>query len=114
MLAITATASKHSQKKKIAGLLGMKDYTELNTTPVLNDNVKLSVQERIPSTGGCNTVQKAYNFVLKPPLVQLYSEEDFTLTVVDCKLQWCGYAIELAKRLLGPVYRSGCANARVV
>lgn len=114
MLAITATASKHSQKE-IASLLGMKDYNELNTTPVLNDNVKLTVQERIPSTGGCNTVQEAYNFVFKPLLLQLYSEEeDFPLTVVYCKLQWCGYAIEHAKRLLGPVYRSSCANARVV
>lgn len=86
MLAITATASKHSQKE-IASLLGMKDYNELNTTPVLNDNVKLAVQERIPSTGGCNTVQEAYNFVFKPLLLQLYSEEeDFLLTVVYCKL----------------------------
>lgn len=114
MLAITAIASKHSQKE-IASLLGMKDYDELNTTPVLNDNVKLAVQERILSTGGCNTVQEAYNFVFKPLLLQLYSEEeDFPLTVVYCKLQWCGYAIELAKRPLGPVYRSSCENARVV
>jgi hypothetical protein len=115
MLAITATASKISQRE-IASLLGMRDYIQLNTTPVLNDNIKLNVVERIPCTGGSYSVQEAFNFVFKPLLLHLYYEEDdFPLTIVYCKLQWCGYGVELAQRLLGPVFTSGHADSpRVV
>ena len=74
----------------------------MNTTPVLNENVNLFVRPRIASVGGDNSVQEAYNFVFKPLLLQLYSSPaEFPLTIVYCKLQWCGYGVELAQRLLG-------------
>lgn len=78
---------------------------------MLNDNVKLSVQQRIPCIGRSYTVQEAYNFVFRPLLLQLYSEEEeFPFTFVYCKIQWCRYEVELAQGLLGPVYRTGRAN----
>ena len=101
MLAVTATASAQSQKE-IANLLGMRSFVAINTTPVLNENVNLSLRQRIASVGGDNSVQEAYNFIFKPLLLQLYSSPaEFPLTIVYCKLQWCGYGVELAQRLLG-------------
>ncbi|KAK3102646.1 hypothetical protein FSP39_012843, partial [Pinctada imbricata] len=105
MLACTATASKESQKA-IANYLGMTECHFINTVPVLNDNIMLSVQQRIPSVGGLkNSVIEAYNFVYKPLILELFQKKDqFPLTIVYCKLQWCAYGVQLCNRLLGPEF----------
>ena len=47
MLAVTATASKSSMLS-IAKSLGMKDYTQISSAPVLNRNISLSVRPVFP------------------------------------------------------------------
>ena len=55
MLAVTASASAQSQKE-IANMFKMRSFIAINTTPVQNENVNLSVRPRIASVGGDKSV----------------------------------------------------------
>ena len=55
MLVVTASASAQSQKE-IAYLFKMRSFIAINTTPVQNENVNLSVRPRIASVGGDKSV----------------------------------------------------------
>lgn len=99
-LALTATASRDAQSA-IAKHLEMKNFTSINSTPALNPNISVFLSKRIPSTGGDNSVKGAYDFVFKPLFLKLLQlKERFPLTLVYTKLQWCGYGVELASRLV--------------
>ena len=62
VLALTATASVKLQKT-IASQLTMRKPVFLRSLPVLNGNIKISVQDRPPSTGGNNRVESAYDYI---------------------------------------------------
>lgn len=99
-LALTATASRDAQSA-IAKHLEIKNFTSINSTPALNPNISVFLSKRIPSTGGDNSVKGAYDFVFKPLFLELLQlKERFPLTLVYTKLQWCGYGVELASRLV--------------
>ena len=53
MLAVTATAQS---QKEIANIFKMRSFIAINTTPVQNENVNLSVRPRIASVGGDKSV----------------------------------------------------------
>lgn len=103
-LACTATASKEAQKE-ITTRLGMRNPVFIRNIPIINNNVCLLLNKRIPSTGGHHSAKDAYNYVYKPLLLELFALGwNFPLTIVYCKLQWCAYGVELSKRLLGPSF----------
>ncbi|XP_048742994.2 ATP-dependent DNA helicase RecQ-like [Ostrea edulis] len=103
-LACTATASKEAQKE-ITTRLGMRNPVFIRNIPIINNNVCLLLNKRIPSTGGHSSAKDAYNYVYKPLLLELFALGwNFPLTIVYCKLQWCAYGVELSKRLLGPSF----------
>ncbi|XP_065933778.1 uncharacterized protein [Magallana gigas] len=100
ILDLTATASVKVQKS-IASHLTMKKPVFLRSLPVLNSNIKMTIQERPSSTGGNNRVQSAYDYIFKPVFINLLMNmNSFPLTIIYSKLKWCAYGYDLAKRIL--------------
>ncbi|XP_052699385.1 ATP-dependent DNA helicase RecQ-like [Crassostrea angulata] len=73
ILALTATASVKVQKS-IASHLTMKKPVFLRSLPVLNSNIKMTIQERPSSTGGNNRVHSAYDYIFKPVNSQIIED----------------------------------------
>lgn len=117
ILALTATASVKVQKS-IASHLTMKKPVFLRSLPVLNSNIKMTIQERPSSTGGNNRVQSAYDYIFKPVFINLLMNmNSFPLTIIYSKLKWCAYGYDLAKRILKEEMYNGTPcpeNSRVV
>lgn len=78
----------------------MKNFISINSTPALNSNIRILICQKIPSTSGDSCVKGAYDFVFKPLFRTHSPKERFPLTLVYTKLQWCGYGVELASRLV--------------
>lgn len=96
-ITMTATATVNMQKE-ISRALCMKRFSTVSTN-VDRRNVKIVVTRRLPSTGGQNTPEDAFDNVMGPFLDQLYQDVDrYPRTIVYTKLKWCGYGYSLAKR----------------
>lgn len=96
-ITMTATATVNMQKE-ISRALCMKRFSTISTN-VDRRNVKIVVTRRLPSTGGQNTPEDAFDNVMGPFLDQLYQDVDrYPRTIVYSKLKWCGYGYSLAKR----------------
>lgn len=92
---MTATATVNMQKE-ISRALCMKRFSTISTN-VDRRNVKIVVTRRLPSTGGQNTPEDAFDNVMGPFLDQLYQDVDrYPRTIVYTKLKWCGYGYSLA------------------
>lgn len=117
ILALIATASVKIQKS-IASHLTMKKPVFLRSLPVLNSNIKMTIQERPPSTGGNNRVESAYDYIFKPVLIyRITNMNSFPLTIIYYKFKWCAYGYDLAKRILKEEMYLGTPcpeNSRVV
>lgn len=76
ILAITVTPSVNTQKA-IASHLFMKKHVFLRSLPVLNSNIKKTIEERPPSTGENNRVESAYDCIFKPVFINLLMNMNF-------------------------------------
>lgn len=81
---MTATATVNIQKE-ISRALCMKRFSTISTN-VDRRNVKIVVTRRLPSTGGQNTPEDAFDNVMGPFLDQLYQDVDrYPRTIVYTK-----------------------------
>ena len=87
MIALTPTATEKTQKA-IKDKLGLKDNVFVVSLSPDRPNIKVSVKNRPPTTGGENSAEASYNSVLKGLMEELRADPDsFARTVVYMKLR---------------------------
>lgn len=95
-LALTATATTQMQND-IKQLLCFKQGAVTVCTSIDRVNIKYVVKHRLSSSGKKNTVGDSYTAVLMPYMLDLKSAGlAYPKTIFFMKLQWCGFAHELA------------------
>ena len=97
VVALTATATKETQKEIIKSLC-MKKVNVISSS-VDRRNVKIIVKRRLPITGAATTTLESFEDVLAPYIRQLCDDPNsLAKTIVYSKLKWCGAGYEMAYR----------------
>ena len=69
---------------------------------IFRDNIFLSVEKRLPSTGGVHTVEDSYEDVLHPIFSKLARDATaFPRTLVYVPIKWSGFLHEMAVHVYG-------------
>jgi len=99
VVALTATATVRMQAE-IVRILGLKNPIIITATTD-RPNIKYCVKRRPGNTAKGSNVESSYCFIFNPILTELQQKGlAFPKTVVYCGLKWCGFAHELAMKMM--------------
>ena len=100
VLALTATASEKMRREIVKCLHFSENYETVNASPD-RPNIMFVVDKRQATTGSADA-EISYKDILTPLFHDLSSVGvSYPRTIVYVKLKWCGYAHELASKILG-------------